>query len=366
MTATIHSHMTIANEPVKSQTSASQRSSLYDYNQMNYNAPLNDINGTIAVVAPCDMGEGYTFMVTANSGFDDDTIPVTVPPGGVRQGQIFYAKARSFLHKNQHISNESFFSIGSSQKDESSNLSERAQLIRPSTISKSINQWKDRWYDCCRLGLFHVTLWNAFCCPQILMAQILNRLHLNWLGDPIETDVSGDQNIYKHTPMKQATHKTFCRILLLVISYWCLTTITDPNHLPGPISLVSTIMLPLNTTKMQRNNGNYLIYNLINLLYGLYTLCVLTKLRYHVRRLYHIAPTNPLLFRTWHCNKTNNPSDTVHDHVEVDDCCVTIFCGCCSVAQMARQTASYVESTDLEYQTETAACCSFNGLSQQL
>ena len=327
-------------------------------------------------------------MVSTNDGFgEEDIIPVTVPPGGIRQGQIFYStSSRSSFASNSR--DQSFSSCSTTLKigSISSNISEWTPLVyhhktNHHELSLSLGQWKDRWYDCCRLGLCHVTLWNACFCPQILAAQILSRLQLNWFGDPVvsETDPQLPQ---RHLPDK-TKRETFDRVLLLVVSYWCLSTWTDPNHLPGPTSFIfNEGFFPIfnySNNEKQESDNSYTFYNVINLLYGIYTFLLLTKLRYHTRRIHRIPPSSP--WRVLNRYYNNEKNSTVQDkntgnasYVDeddcgtVDDCCMAMFCGCCSVAQMARQTASYqkcsCDDTDVDHPYEHAVCCSINGLPQ--
>jgi hypothetical protein len=341
----------------------------------------SDDNGSIAVVAPCDMGEGYTFMVATNDGNgDEDIMPVTVPPGGIRQGQIFYAASRSFANNNNSRS-QSFSSCSTTLKigSISSNISEWTPLAHQnSPHDLSFGQWKDRWFDCCRLGFCHVTLWNACCCPQILAAQILSRLQLNWLGDPIQYDIATVALPRKR--LGTTTVSTFRRIVFMVILYWSLSTLTDPNHLPGPTSLVLYEGLPFNGSNEAVQRGDaYTLYNVINVLFGMYTFILLSKLRHQTRRVHRIPPSNSCKILICHIISGKNP-DVQNDNgslpeedlrVSVDDCCMAACCGCCSVAQMARQTASYHkcncsdEFTSMDHQYEHAVCCSINGLPQQ-
>lgn len=375
MTAIVQSYASIPNDrsSVPSELSQSQLSVSY-----------GDDIGSIAVVAPCNMDEGYTFMVTTNDGFgeEDIIIPVTVPPGGIREGQIFYSASRSSFANNSR--DQSFSSCSTTLKigSISSNISEWTPLVYPKTNHEiSFGQWKDRWFDCCRLGLCHVTLWNACFCPQILAAQILSRLQLNWFGDPVsETEPQQQQRTKLPVGPGKSSHETFHRVLFLVISYWCLSTLTDPNHLPGPTSFIFNegLILVFNSPSvLQQYINNYTFYNVINLLYGIYTFLLLTKLRYHTRRIHRIPPSSPWRVLNRYCNGDKN--STVQDintgsasyvddnYGTVDDCCMAMFCGCCSVAQMARQTASYhkcsCDDTDyLDHPYEHAVCCSINGL----
>ena len=366
MSAFIQSYALIPNDRCSSAPSELPQSQL----NVTYGGDI----GSVAVVAPCDMDEGYTFMVNTNDGFgEEDIIPVTVPSGGIRQGQIFYSASRSFAN---NIRDQSFSSCSTTLRigSISSNISEWTPLVYPNTTHElSFGQWKDRWYDCCRLGLCHVTLWNACCCPQILAAQVLSRLQLNWIGDPIRGT---------NPQQRKTTRETFDRVLLVVISYWCLSTLTDPNHLPGPTSLIiGEGLLPVfnDANVLQQRYNTYSFYNGINLLFGLYTFVVLTKLRHQTRRVHRIPPANPCGKLNRFCNGEKF-SDIEHvdditssadeNGATVEDCCMTIFCGCCSVAQMARQTASYHKcscrnvSSNIDHQYEHAVCCSSNGLPQ--
>ena len=379
MTATVHSGVAIPNDRryIPSELPQSQLS-LLDNNVSHG----DDTTGRcIAVIAPCDMDEGYTFMVNTKDEYgDDDSIPVTVPHGGIRQGQIFYSASRSSMSKSQSFSSSSTtLKIGSI----SSNISEWTPLLhqQQQQASDRIGQWNDRWFDCCRLGLCHVTLWNACCCPQILAAQILSRLQLNWLGDPIkETDPR------QRTIPVQTTRGTFHRAILLVSLYWCLSTLTDPNHLLGPTSLIlyeGRLFNDINIMDVNRRKVDYYLwYNIIHILFGTYTLILLTKLRYQTRRVYRIPSSSPCntlssdgqgdTRSSISYNVNSNPSHAPEIRPTVNDCCMALFCGCCSVAQMARQTASYHkcscnndhDDVDDRSDTEYAVCCSINGLPQ--
>jgi PLAC8 family len=315
---------------------------LYD---VHGNSPLD---GSFAVIAPCDLEEGYTFMVSTSSGTEEDVVPVTVPPGGVREGQIFYSTGQSFLSKTPYNSTHSFYGSSPTVATSllTSNFSEWTPLM-PATAQDSQKssgqQWKDHWYDCFRLGFFHVTLWNACCCPQILAAQVMTRLHLNWLGDPI-TDESTDSH-------RSASSRTFRRIFVLVICYWCLTTLTAPRYVPT-VWIIDESLNAANTTlpdlyALKKHGFINVLYHTINLLFGLYTLFILTKLRFHVRRRYRIALWNPLQGRREHYDS----------NIACEDCCMSFWCGCCTVSQMARQTASYGMKDGA-----TAVCCSATGL----
>lgn len=181
-----------------------------------------------------------------------------------------------------------------------------------------IGYWKDSLWSCFRLGPCHVSLWNSACCPQILMAQVLTRMHMNWFGE------SSPENEWR---------QTFPRMLYLVGCYWFLTFFLAPattalveRDKDGNAVLSSTDPAPSIQSKL---------YNLFSLAFGFYTLIVLAKLRRAVRLRYEIPLTYPVMG-------------------QMEDCCLSFWCGCCAVAQIARHTC--------DYEHQPASCCCTTGL----
>jgi Cys-rich protein (TIGR01571 family) len=78
------------------------------------------------------------------------------------------------------------------------------------------------------------------------------------------------------------------------------------------------------------------LYRLTVIAFWLYMVFLLTKVRSYIRNKYFIpvGACGPL-----------------------EDCCVSFWCGCCSVTQLARHTA--------DYRSSPAACCSDTGLTDQ-
>lgn len=264
------------------------------------------------MVAPCDMQAGYTFIAQTASGED---LPVTVPEGGVRQGQYFFSRSSS----------------PSSIIGSLTNMTEWTPLVQ--NQPNVPGAWKDNWWDCFTFGVFHVSLWNACLCPQIIAAQIMTRLRLNWLGDPESSS--------------QESALTFYRVLLIVFVYWVISTFTAPSMPVDVIEVddVTGALVEVEDFHLHRSILKSLIYNVANFAFGLYTLLILTKLRHHIRRLDQIPPAPTCCLRNNVC---------VSDAFAVEDCCMAFWCGCCSVAQMARQTTDYAN--------DPAACCSTTGL----
>jgi Cys-rich protein (TIGR01571 family) len=154
------------------------------------------------------------------------------------------------------------------------------------------------------------------------MAQILTRFKMNWLGDW----VTGNE-----------WRRTFARVVALVCIYWVLTINLAPPD--------AVLYKDAETGELDIKPGKpapplqLLLFHTVSLSFGLYTLVVLTKLRRMIRRRYEIPPT-------------------YLGSGDVEDCCISFWCGCCSVAQMARQTC--------DYEHQSAACCSPTGLGVSL
>lgn len=175
-------------------------------------------------------------------------------------------------------------------------------------------RWKDGLCDCFKFGPCHPALLNAFFCPQILMGQILTRMRMNWLGSSApECD----------------WQMTFRRICIIVVLYYLLTMILQPDSTEVFTAEDGTVSV----IKHEGPLWETILYNVLSGSFGLYTIIVMIRLRAAVRAKYEI-PTKK-------CGK-------------MEDCCCTVFCGCCTVAQMARQTANYEEIR--------AVCCTDTGL----
>jgi len=191
----------------------------------------------------------------------------------------------------------------------------------------SLGKWKDSLFGCLRHGLFHPSLWNAMCCPQLLMAQILTRMKMSWLGE---------ENIPDHE-----WRRTFRRMLVIVCLYWGFTSLVAP---PTPILLSdpatgNVLVAPPQSTQPPIN---YILYRVLFWSFSLFTVLLMTRLRRAVRRRYEI----PL-----------QSSSVLGVVSPLEDFCVSFWCGCCAVAQMSRQTA--------DYDRQPAACCSATGLGAQ-
>ena len=175
-------------------------------------------------------------------------------------------------------------------------------------------RWKDGLCDCWKFGVCHPSFMYACCIPQILMAQVLTRLKMNLWGEP------APENEYK---------VTFRRMWMLVLLFWVVSNILSP---PGP-EFEAHEHGTVQVTHPHCPWWQRGLYNMVTTLFYLYSLLLLVRLRNEVRRRDEIPERN--------C-------------IGMEDCCCAFWCGCCTVAQIARQTA--------DYDQRRAVCCSPTGL----
>jgi Cys-rich protein (TIGR01571 family) len=144
--------------------------------------------------------------------------------------------------------------------------------------------WKDDFMDCTRFGIFHPSFIMACCCPLILLGQVMTRLNLDWLGNS--------------APSGEWT-QTFRKMVYISVAYVILCLLlspADPQNPPSPL------------------------YNLVNFVYAVFMIYLLMRVRKLVRDQGQIPETR--------C-------------IGCEDLCCAAFCGCCTVSQLARQTANY-------------------------
>mmetsp|Transcript_14732 Transcript_14732/g.21782 ORF Transcript_14732/g.21782 Transcript_14732/m.21782 type:complete len:269 (-) Transcript_14732:260-1066(-) len=192
-------------------------------------------------------------------------------------------------------------------------LTAEATPINSGNNMSLLGQWKDGLCGCCKFGCCHAHLCCAWCCPVALMGQVLTRMKMSWLGNAaVETEY----------------RSTFRKTLYVIIVYFVLGLIFAT---PSPeLTKINGAYVDVSPTAP---TWQIIVNNVLNLSFGLYTLIVLTKLRAAVRERYSIQEE---------CC------------AGCEDCCCAFWCGCCTVAQLARQTA--------DYDVQRAKCCTDTGL----
>lgn len=241
--------------------------------------PSSEAQPYLEVVAPATLPEGYTFDAEANG----HSFTVKVPVGGVEEGQRFSVP----------------FPAGA-------NGYSGAAIPRASV---PVGHWKDGLCDCFKYGVIHPALWNACCCPLVLVGQVMHRLKLTWLG--------GEGSVAQTTA-------TFRILLMITIAYH----IFDQIFKYLPLAFIDDYGQPTD------GYINVVVIRIaVILLFAIFTMFLVCKTRRRIRERYSIPEQN--------CKGC-------------EDCCCAYWCACCTVAQMARHTA--------DYETYAGLCCSETGM----
>mmetsp|Transcript_7632 Transcript_7632/g.10402 ORF Transcript_7632/g.10402 Transcript_7632/m.10402 type:complete len:253 (-) Transcript_7632:391-1149(-) len=151
--------------------------------------------------------------------------------------------------------------------------------------------WKDRPFDCFKHGICHAHLCCSLFCTQIAMGQVMKRLQLTWLGDPAPTS---------------SAKSTFWICVALVFSYSIYATSLefserayDRDNLPILIPLLKTLGA---------------------ILFTVWSVVALCRTRENIRMRYSI------------------PEERC---IGCEDLCCSLWCSCCTVAQLLRHTGEY-------------------------
>ena len=104
------------------------------------------------------MEEGFTFEAVA----DGRPFVVKVPPGGVKEGQVFSVP----------------YPFASEQPADSLSAVETDDPL----LGAPTGRWRNPLFSCCNV-VGKTQFWVAFCCPAVTTAQLLTRMNLNYLGN---------------------------------------------------------------------------------------------------------------------------------------------------------------------------------------
>ena len=171
------------------------------------------------------------------------------------------------------------------------------------------SRWRDDLFDCFRHGVDHPFLCNTIFCPLIALHQILTRIQMDGTGDRLVT-------LKSRTRVYFVVWLVFLLVFVHVL-YFAYFSLATPDD---DVILITTMPL--------------IGMDVLLLLYKIY---IVAKTRRQVRREYDIPALR--------C-KGN------------EDCCMAVFCTCCTIAQMGRHTA--------DYETYRAYCCSDTGLANHI
>lgn len=153
----------------------------------------------------------------------------------------------------------------------------------------------------------------AFCCSLVLMAQVMTRMRLTWLGE------------YSNSRSKKSTYrKVLCVVftyLTIMIGLALVQEFGVLKYVPGSWKYrLKDTYFPVITT----------ISFVFFTLWALYSLCMTresVRVRYSIRQ------------KPYYCG--------------CEDLCCSAFCPCLTAAQLARHTG--------EYETYPASCCTETG-----
>ena len=157
-------------------------------------------------------------------------------------------------------------------------------------------EWRNGLCDCCKYGLLHPMLLMAWCCPQILVAQVMTRMKLNFLGKP--------------APYDEWT-KTFRNVWWITVAVFVLRFLTSPTVEVDEDGNPETGTI---------NPTAGFVRSTISFLYTLYIWYILYVTRARVRERYSI------------------PEECC---AGCEDMLCAVCCSCCTAAQMADHTADY-------------------------
>jgi Cys-rich protein (TIGR01571 family) len=170
-------------------------------------------------------------------------------------------------------------------------------------IEAPTGRWKDGLFACCVEGFCHPSFWCSWCCHTIGFGQVMSRMQLTWLGEP--------------GPISK-TRQAFLVVLILTVSYYIYSSALEFAAMPYDIGQEPEIFSYLRL-------GGTILFTI----WSVYALC---RTRQSVRTRYQI------------------PEQCC---TGCEDLCCSIWCTCCTTAQLMRHTG--------EYETYPGVCCSVTG-----
>jgi len=231
---------------------------------------------TLEIVAPATLPEGYKFEAHVN----DQTVTVTVPAGGVEEGQSFTVPMDGNVHTDR--------------------------------ISIPTGQWRDGLCSWFVYGPCHPLVWNAWLFTLVANAQVMTRMKLTYLG--------------KQGQISE-TSQTFKKTLIIISLYFSMELLLRFSEL-----LIVGEIFPdedyvfyenIDLDEMNSNFGpwyNTTVFLFQCLRFAYFTFVVL------------------MIYRT---RKVLREKFAIPNYLPFEDFLCAFCCSCCTVAQMARHTTNY-------------------------
>ncbi len=200
------------------------------------------------------------------------------------------------------------------------------EVETPATLAgESIETKNGKWdygiCSCFQQGIFHRDVWNACLCPQVLLAQILQRNDLLWLAKP--ENFNGQKN--EDSSLTSFVLRWTFRFLLCLVTVAELYAVHLLQQLQDDTEDVSAVTIRVFWSPE-------LICFALSLPMSIWMLLVVVRLRRTIRERHNIPPatlsvpgctSDPL------CHLTLGKSE---------DLACAVCCSCCMLRQMASQT----------------------------
>jgi Cys-rich protein (TIGR01571 family) len=187
------------------------------------------------------------------------------------------------------------------------NAAQRTRVFKDMDAPPS--RWRDELFDCFHHGLDHHFLWNSLLCPHVALSQVMARIQISDTGEPQYT-IRSRTRVWWYALFSfflMAVHATFA----------CFFIIAEPDD--DALLMATCPLIGLDVSVI------------------LYFYYMLIKTRRIVRREYDI------------------PELRCHGN---EDCCLSVFCTCCTLSQMGRHTA--------DYETYRSYCCTDTGMAKHI
>jgi Cys-rich protein (TIGR01571 family) len=275
----------------------------------------------IVVVAPATLEEDFTFDVMLEGRYGGRNRPytVTVPKGGVREGEEFEIPyPPSDIEEGDEdgaddgVDDDRSEGASTTEHDEDGKLTVPCRSGSSETVAP-YGQWRTPLCSCCSV-LTQATFWMSLVCSPVLIAQLLTRLGLSYTGHADLDGISRSDRTVLHEA-QQEVELSYSKIVLSFVA-----VLAVANFIP-------------------------VVGFAVILLYVFLLLVVVgSNLRKSTRQKYKIAPR----FKCKELSIDDKRNGCIEDII-----CMA-FCGCCSLIQIARHTHN-----DKEY---PGYCCTITGL----
>ena len=267
---------------------------------------VSPIRQAVEVVAPLDMPAGYQFRVNVNGRVLEAQVPDTA---GVSAGQRF---AAWILNDN-------------------GDYDDNVNLPQHTTTNPSLT-WRDGFFQCFRLGIFHPMFCLALWCAPCALGQVMTRVNLDIAGNP---RTSNERMFW--TPYKFLFAITTGYIVLRGVTETIIDAKVDDDRNDDDVFRNSTDASDDDDDDSYPAWAEAIIFFrfLVFLSFAIFTFVLITKTRQYIRR------------------KDNIPAETCG---KMEDCCVSVWCPWCTICHMARHTANYDQ--------QGARCCTDTGLTE--